>query len=67
MDRAPALASWSHRGCSVELAAEPSAVPLFRITHGSGVPLGQVSNLEEARELIDRELPLLRQRLAASA
>jgi hypothetical protein len=62
-----APASWCHRGCHVDLDADSPHRHLFRVTHSSGVPLGEAANLEEARQLIDRELPLLRQRLAATA
>ncbi|MFQ6537128.1 MULTISPECIES: hypothetical protein [Aphanothece] len=67
MDHPTALASWRHRGCSVDLCADAGRVAPFRITHPSGLSLGEVANLREARDLIDEELPLLRQRLAASA
>jgi hypothetical protein len=67
MDHPPALASWRHRGCHVDLYAHPGSVAPFQITHPSGLHLGEAANLREARELIDEALPLLRQRLAASA
>lgn len=67
MEMPSAPASWRHRGCHVDLAADSTHHTLFRVTHASGVSLGEAANLAEARQLIDRELPLLRQRLAATA
>jgi hypothetical protein len=37
----------------------------FRITHPSGLCLGEVSSLGEARGLIDDQITLVRQRLVA--
>ncbi len=39
----------------------------YRVRHHSGTPLGQVGSLEEARQLIDEQILLIRQRLAAAA
>jgi hypothetical protein len=39
----------------------------YRVQHQSGAPLGQVASLAEARQLIDEQIVLIRQRLAAVA
>lgn len=40
---------------------------VYRVRHHSGTPMGQVGSLEEARQLIDEQILLIRQRLAAAA
>jgi hypothetical protein len=45
----------------------PNQRDAYLIRHRSGVLLGSVPSLEEARHLIDEQIPLLRQRLAACA
>ncbi|MCP9774520.1 hypothetical protein KBY58_09155 [Cyanobium sp. HWJ4-Hawea] len=61
------LAEWTHHDCQVGFRA--SAPPHLRyvIRHRSGYPMGCAANLDEARELIDDQILLMRQRLAASA
>jgi len=39
----------------------------YSIQHRSGLSLGTCTSLDHARERIDQELPLLRQRLIAAA
>lgn len=58
---------WLHRGCSVSLVGRPNQRDAYLIRHRSGVLLGSVPSLEDARHLIDEQIPLLRQRLAACA
>jgi hypothetical protein len=58
---------WLHRGCSVSLVGHPNQRDAYLIRHRSGVLLGSAPNLDAARCLIDEQIPLLRQRLAASA
>lgn len=55
-------AEWRHRGCRVRLEEQG-----FLVFHPSGLPLGHVVTLPEARQLIDERIVLLRQRLAAAA
>lgn len=59
--------SWLHRGCSVSLVGRPNHRDAYLIRHRSGVLLGSAPSLDAARRLIDEQIPLLRQRLAASA
>ncbi|MEN9766198.1 MAG: hypothetical protein RLZZ32_158 [Cyanobacteriota bacterium] len=58
---------WLHRGCSVSLVGRPNHRDAYLIRHRSGVVLGTAANLDAARLLIDQEISLLRQRLAACA
>jgi len=58
---------WSHRGCHIQLQAEQHRRDAYRVVHQSGVPLGCVESLADARALIDAEILLIRQRLAAAA
>ena len=58
---------WSHRGCSIQLLGHPGEGGAFRVRHASGAALGQVRSLPEARQLIDDQILLLRQRLVAAA
>lgn len=50
-----------------QLQAEQHRRDAYRVVHQSGVPLGCVESLADARALIDAEIPLVRQRLAAAA
>ncbi len=59
--------AWIHRGCRIALLDQPEARHCFEIRHCSGLSLGTCSSLALARERIDEELPLLRQRLVAAA
>lgn len=57
---------WRHRGCIVCWdMARPHRLGPFAVRHASGVPMGQASSLNEARQLIDERVLLVRQRLAA--
>lgn len=67
MTDSSAIAEWRHRGCSVRLIRRCPAAEAYRIQHCSGMPMGSVASLEEARTLIDDHIQLLRQRLVASA
>jgi hypothetical protein len=67
MPDSSAIAEWRHRGCSVRLISRCPAAEAYRIQHCSGMPMGSVASLEEARILIDDDIQLLRQRLVASA
>ena len=58
---------WNHRGCRIQLLGRPGEGGAFRVRHASGAPLGQVRSLSEARQLIDDQILLLRQRLIAAA
>jgi len=58
---------WTHRGCQVQLVGHPRCDGAYLIRHSSGVCLGHACSLTAARELIDQQIPLLRQRLAATA
>jgi ribosomal protein S4 len=40
---------------------------VYAVRHASGLPMGQASSLREARQLIDEEIVLVRQRLAAAS
>lgn len=61
------IPAWIHRGCRIALKAHPQQPHCFEIRHSSGLFLGTTASLDHARELIDQELPLLRQRLVAAA
>ncbi len=61
----PGPAAWRHRGCRVALETSSGSGCRFRITHPSGLCLGEVSSLGEARGLIDDQITLVRQRLVA--
>ena len=67
MSNAIAMAEWQHRGCRIRLISRCPAAEAYRIHHCSGMPVGSVSTLQEARALIDERIQLVRQRLAASA
>jgi hypothetical protein len=59
---------WRHRGCIVGLdAGRNNGWRVYAVRHASGLPMGRASSLREARQLIDEEILLVRQRLAASA
>ena len=58
---------WSHRGCSIQLVGSGGHGVRYRVHHHSGAPLGQVGSLPEARQLIDEQIVLIRQRLVAAA
>ncbi|MEB3334746.1 MAG: hypothetical protein VKP70_07150 [Cyanobacteriota bacterium] len=59
---------WRHRGCIVGLDPGRSKGPSpYAVRHASGLPMGRASSLKEARQLIDEEIALVRQRLAAAA
>jgi hypothetical protein len=59
---------WRHRGCIVGLdAGRSTGWRVYAIRHASGLPMGRAGSLREARQLIDEEILLVRQRLAASA
>lgn len=57
---------WRHRGCIVrwDLGRSHRLCP-YAVRHASGLPMGRVRSLREARQLIDAEILLVRQRLAA--
>lgn len=58
---------WRHRGCIVGLNPDrANGLRVYAVRHASGLPMGQASSLEEARQLIDEGIVLVRQRLAAS-
>jgi hypothetical protein len=40
---------------------------LYELCHASGLPMGEANSLDEARQRIDEEIVLLRQRLAAGS
>jgi hypothetical protein len=59
---------WRHRGCIVGLdAGRGPGWRVYAVRHASGLPMGRAGSLREARQLIDEEILLVRQRLAASA
>jgi hypothetical protein len=58
---------WTHRGCRILLVGGGAQGVHYRVQHQSGAPLGQVASLAEARQLIDGQIVLIRQRLAAMA
>jgi len=58
---------WLHRGCRIQLIGYPRCDGAYLIQHCSGVVLGRTASLTAARLLIDEQIPLLRQRLAAAA
>jgi hypothetical protein len=59
---------WRHRGCIVGLDAETRrGWQVYAVRHASGLPMGQANSLREARQLIDEDVLLVRQRLAASS
>ena len=57
--------AWCHRGCRVALEGPAGSRCRFRITHPSGLCLGEATSLGEARGLIDDQITLVRQRLVA--
>ena len=58
---------WLHRGCRIQLVGYPRCEGAYLIRHCSGAELGRAESLNAARQLIDDQIQLLRQRLAASA
>ena len=58
---------WCHRGCRIQLLGSPLTAGSYLVRHSSGAVLGRVDSLPEARDLIDGQIVLLRQRLAALA
>ena len=58
---------WIHRGCRIQLIGYPRCEGAYLVQHSSGVLLGRCSSLAAARLLIDDQILLLRQRLAAAA
>jgi hypothetical protein len=58
---------WLHRGCRIQLIGYPRCEGAYLIQHCSGAVLGRTASLMAARLLIDEQIPLLRQRLAAAA
>ena len=58
---------WLHRGCRIQLVGYPRCEGAYLIEHSSGAVLGRASSLSAARVLIDDQIQLLRQRLAAAA
>ena len=58
---------WCHRGCRIQLEGRPLVAGAYLVRHSSGAVLGRVDSLPAARELIDGQIQLLRQRLAALA
>ena len=58
---------WLHRGCRIQLLGYPRCEGAYLIQHSSGAELGRAATLSGARQLIDDQIQLLRQRLAASA
>ena len=58
---------WLHRGCRIQLIGYPRCEGAYLIQHSSGAVLGRTASLTAARLLIDEQIPLLRQRLAAAA
>lgn len=64
---APSHGEWRHRGCIVRWQrGRPYRDGPFAVLHASGLPLGQARSLDEARQMIDERIVLVRQRLAAS-
>lgn len=62
-----AQGEWNHRGCIVRWGKDSAgSTPRFAICHSSGLPMGQAGSLDEARQLIDEGIQLVRQRLAAT-
>lgn len=59
---APCRGEWRHRGCIVRWH-----MGLYELCHASGLPMGEANSLDEARQRIDEEIVLLRQRLAAGS
>ena len=58
---------WRHKGCIVGLdPGKTNGLRVYAVRHTSGLPMGQANSLQEARALIDAEILLVRQRLAAS-
>ena len=59
---------WRHRGCIVGLdPGRGNGLRVYAVRHASGLPMGEATSLREARQLIDEEIVLVRQRLAASS
>jgi hypothetical protein len=58
---------WTHRGCQVQLVGGLHQDDAFLIHHCSGEWMGTAASLEAARQLIDDQIVLVRQRLVASA
>lgn len=58
---------WLHRGCRIQLIGYPRCDGAYLIQHSSGAVLGRTASLSAARLLIDEQIALLRQRLAAAA
>lgn len=59
---------WRHRGCIVGLhPGQSQGWRVYAVRHASGLPMGQANSLREARQLIDEEIVLVRQRLAAAS
>lgn len=59
---------WRHRGCIVGLdPGRANGLRIYAVRHASGLPMGEATSLREARQLIDEEIVLVRQRLAASS
>lgn len=67
MSQVLAAPCWNHRGCCIQLLSGEARGVVYRVRHHSGTPMGQVGSLEEARQLIDEQILLIRQRLAAAA
>lgn len=64
----PHIGEWRHRGCIVRWNQRKAcAMACFAVCHASGLPMGQVGSLREARQLIDEKVLLVRQRLAAAS
>jgi len=59
--------AWIHRGCRIALMDQADHTRCYAIQHRSGLSLGTCTSLDHARQRIDQELPLLRQRLIAAA
>lgn len=51
----------------IELLGLPGEGDAYRVRHASGAPLGAVRTLQEARQLIDEQIILFRQRLVSAA
>jgi hypothetical protein len=58
---------WLHRGCRIQLIGYPRCEGAYLIQHSSGAVVGRTASLSAARLLIDEQIALLRQRLAAAA
>jgi hypothetical protein len=59
---------WRHRGCIVGLIpGKGHGWRVYAVRHASGLPMGEANSLREARQLIDEEIALVRQRLAATS